>query len=509
MRFEDVVATSAAVAEVSGRLDKIGRLAALLARLSPDEVAIVIPYLSGETRQGRLGVGYAVISSAADVAPAPEPSLEVLEVDAVFDALARVKGKGAAADRARLLRDLFARATRDEQDFLRRLLYGELRQGALEGVLIDAIARAANVAPARLRRAVMMSGNASAAGWAALSGGDAALDEFAVTLMRPVRPMLAESEETVDAALEQLGDTTLEFKLDGARIQVHKKDDDVRIFSRTLRDVTAAAPEVVSLVRALPARELIVDGEVLALNPDGTPKPFQVTMRRFGRTRDVDASMADLPLTPVFFDCVFVDGATLLDEPLERRTAELRRIVPDAAVTRIVRPTLAEAIAFADLARDRGHEGVMAKALASPYAAGRRGGAWLKIKRARTLDLVVLAAEWGHGRRRGTLSNLHLGARDPDRNNFVMLGKTFKGMTDEMLRWQTSQLLALEISRDEYTVFVRPELVVEIAYNDIQESPVYPGGLALRFARVKRYRTDKTANDADTIQRVKREAMGR
>jgi DNA ligase-1 len=509
VRFSEVVATSTAVAEVSGRLDKTSRLAALLARLSPEEVAVVVPYLSGETRQGRLGVGYAVISSAADVSPAPEASLELLEVDAVFDALARVKGKGAAADRVRLLRALFARATRDEQDFLRRLLFGELRQGALEGVLIDAIARAANVAPARLRRAVMMSGSAATAAWAALSGGDAALDTFAVTLMRPVQPMLAESEETVDAALDHLGDAALEFKLDGARIQVHKKDDEVRIFSRTLRDVTAAAPEVVSLVRALPARELIVDGEVLALNPDGTPKPFQVTMRRFGRTRDVDASMTELPLTPVFFDCVFVDGATLLDEPLERRTTELRRVVQDAAVTRIVRPTPAEANAFADLARDRGHEGVMAKALDSPYAAGRRGGAWLKIKRARTLDLVVLAAEWGHGRRHGTLSNLHLGARDPDHNNFVMLGKTFKGMTDEMLRWQTSQLLALEISRDAHTVFVRPELVVEIAYNDIQESPVYPGGLALRFARVKRYRTDKTANDADTIQRVRREAMGR
>jgi len=320
--------------------------------------------------------------------------------------------------------------------------------------------------------------------------------------------MLAESEDTVDAALAQLGDAEFEFKLDGARIQVHKKDDEVRIFSRTLRDVTPAAPEIVSLVRALPARELIVDGEVLALNPDGTPKPFQVTMRRFGRTRDIAAGMTELPLTPVFFDCVYVDGAPLLDEPLERRAAELRRIVGDAAVPRVVRPTPAEARAFADLARDRGHEGVMAKALDSPYAAGRRGASWLKIKRVRTLDLVVLAAEWGHGRRRGMLSNLHLGARDPDHNSFVMLGKTFKGMTDEMLQWQTTHLQSLEISRDAHTVFVRPELVIEIAYNDIQESPVYPGGLALRFARVKRYRLDKSASDADTIQRVRSEAMG-
>ena len=502
------MATSAGVAEVSGRLDKIGRLAALLGRLSPDEVSVVVPYLSGETRQGRIGVGYAAISAAADTASATEATLEISDVDATFDALARVKGKGAAADRAHLLRTLFERATRDEQDFLRRLMFGELRQGALEGVLLDAIARAANVSATRLRRAVMMAGDAATAARAALTGGDEALDAFAVTLMRPVQPMLAESEETVDAALEQLGDATLEFKLDGARIQVHKKDDDVRIFSRTLREVTHAAPEVVSLVRSLPARELIVDGEVLALNADGTPKPFQITMRRFGRTRDVEEGMRDLPLTPAFFDCVYVDGAPLLDEPLERRATELRRIVGDAAVPRVVRPTLAEAQAFANLARDRGHEGVMAKALDSPYAAGRRGASWLKIKRVRTLDLVVLAAEWGHGRRRGTLSNLHLGALDPDRNSFVMLGKTFKGMTDEMLRWQTTHLLTLEISRDAYTVFVRPELVVEIAYNDIQESPVYPGGLALRFARVKRYRTDKSANDADTIQRVRNEAAG-
>ena len=507
VRFAEVVATSAAVAAVSGRLDKIGRLAALLERLAADEVAVVVPYLSGETRQGRMGIGYAAISAASDAAPADQATLAILDVDAVFDALSRVKGKGAAEDRARLLRSLFERATRDEQDFLRRLLVGELRQGALEGVTIDAIARAANVAPARLRRAVMMSGSAAAAAWAALTGGEAALDAFVVTLMRPVQPMLAESEETVDAALGQLGDAALEFKLDGARIQVHKKDDEVRIFSRTLRDVTAAAPEVVSLVRALPARDLIVDGEVIALNPDGTPKPFQVTMRRFGRTRDIDAGMAELSLTPVFFDCVYLDGSPLLDEPLERRTAELRRVAGDAAVPRVVRPTPSEARAFADLARDRGHEGVMAKALDSPYAAGRRGSAWLKIKRVRTLDLVVLAAEWGHGRRHGTLSNLHLGARDPDHHGFVMLAKTFTGMTDEMLRWQTSHLLTLEISRDAHTVFVRPELVVEIAYNDIQESPVYPGGLALRFARVKRYRTDKSANDADTIQRVRNEAM--
>jgi ATP-dependent DNA ligase I len=303
--------------------------------------------------------------------------------------------------------------------------------------------------------------------------------------------MLAESEDDVGAAIARVGDASLEYKIDGARIQVHKAGDDVRIYSRTLRDLTSSLPEIVATARSLPAREAILDGEAIALRQDGRPEPFQVTMRRFGQ------------LTPFFFDALYVDGAPLIDEPQERRIGVLQKIAGNHGVPRVIRPTAEQAASFAHEAIARGHEGVMAKSLAASYAAGRRGAAWLKVKQARTLDLVVLAAEWGHGRRRGWLSNLHLGARDPDHNNFVMLGKTFKGLTDEMLAWQTARLLELEISRDAYTVYVRPELVVEIAFNEIQDSRVYPGGLALRFARVKRYRTDKTSTEVDTIGTVR------
>jgi ATP-dependent DNA ligase I len=508
VRLSDLVTTSAAVAGVSGRSEKTAHLADLLARLEPDDVETAIAFLSGATRQGRVGAGYAAIRSASAVAPAEQPSLELRDVDRVFTSLAAVEGRGSSAERARLLSELFARATHDEQDFLRRLLYGELRQGALEGVLLEAVARAAKVGTAALRRAAMTCGSLGPAARAAFAGRERALDAFAVQLMRPIQPMLAASAESVEQALEELGDTALEYKLDGARVQVHKNDGDVRIFSRTLRDVTVAAPEVVSLVRAFPARSLMLDGEIIALRPDGRPYPFQVTMSRFGRTLDVEQRSVERPLTPFFFDCLYADGAVLLDEPHERRIQALREVAGTSAVPSIVRPDREQALAFVRQALAQGHEGVMAKALDAPYAAGRRGASWMKVKQARTLDLVVLAAEWGHGRRRGWLSNLHLGARDPDRNGFAMLGKTFKGMTDEMLAWQTERLLAIEIGRDAYTVHVRPELVVEIAFNEIQESPVYPGGLALRFARVKRYRTDKTVADADTIQTVRSLASG-
>ena len=503
MRLAELVETSAGVAQVSGRLEKIRRLADLLTRLAEAEIEPAVAFLSGTTRQGRIGVGYAAIRAASDVAPAATPSLEVSEVDAAFGALVAVSGRGSGAERTRLLRALFGRSTAAEQDFLRRLLFGELRQGALEGVLIEATARAGQVDGARVRRAAMMAGDLGPVARAALTSGNAALDAFAVQLMRPVRPMLAESGDSVGDAIDQLGDAAIEYKVDGARVQVHKSGDDVAIFSRTLNDVTASAPEIVALVRAAPARELVLDGEAIALRPDGTPHPFQITMRRFGRTRDVDRGRAELPLTPFFFDCLYADGGVLLDEPLERRLQALDEIAGPLVIPRLVRPSAEAAERFALDALARGHEGVMAKALAAPYAAGRRGASWLKVKRARTLDLVVLAAEWGHGRRHGWLSNLHLGARDPGTNGFVMLGKTFKGMTDEMLAWQTDKLLSLEIARDEYTVHVRPELVVEVAFNDIQTSPVYPGGLALRFARVKRYRTDKSVADADTIETVR------
>jgi DNA ligase-1 len=403
-----------------------------------------------------------------------------------------------------LLQGVFARATETEQRFLVHLLNGELRQGALEGVLLEAVAQAAEIPAARIRRAAMMTGSLALVASAALTSGAAGLLDFAVELLRPVQPMLADSAENVEDALAELGAAALEFKLDGARIQVHKAGDDVRAFSRHLRDVTAAVPEVVDLVRTLPARDLILDGEVIALRPDGTPQPFQLTMRRFGRRLDVERMRADLPLTPFFFDLLYRDGVPLLDEPRSRRFDTLTEIVPAAAVVpNIVTPGAAEARRFFDAAIAGGHEGVMAKAVDAPYAAGSRGSAWLKVKAAVTLDLVVLAAEWGSGRRRGWLSNLHLGARDPERNGFVMLGKTFKGLTDQMLAWQTEQFLAREIARDDYVVYVRPELVVEIAFNDVQESPRYPGGLALRFARVKRYRPDKTADQADTFATVR------
>jgi len=503
MRFADLVTTSAEVAGVSGRLDKIDRLAALLTRLEGDEVETAVAFLSGTARQGRIGIGHAAIAAASDTPPADAPTLDVRDVDEAFATLSRVSGKGSAGERARVLRAVFARATEAEHDFLRRLLYGELRQGALEGVLLEAVARAAKVAAPRLRRAAMMAGDLGPVARAALSGGEAALDAIAMQVMRPIQPMLAESEASVEDALERLDDATLEYKLDGARVQVHKAEDVVRVFSRSLRDVTDAVPEIVTLVRTLPARELILDGEVIALRPDGRPEPFQITMRRFGRKLEVEKTRSELPLTPFFFDCLYADGTVLLDEPQERRIQVLHDAAGAAGVPRIIRPTPEQAETFAREALEAGHEGVMAKALSAPYAAGRRGASWLKVKRPRTLDLVVLAVEWGHGRRQGWLSNLHLGARDPGNNAFVMLGKTFKGMTDEMLAWQTEKLLTLEIGRDAYTVHVRPELVVEVAFNEIQDSPVYPGGLALRFARVKRYRLDKTAADADTIQTVR------
>jgi DNA ligase 1 len=495
--------TSNAVAAVSGRLEKIGLLAQLLRQLTPDEVPIAIAALSGEPRQGRLGVGGAAITKARDVPAAETTSLSLHEMDAAFSEVAAVSGPGSSARRLEILRGLFARATAEEQDFLVRLLFGELRQGALEGVLVEAVARASGVSAVRVRRAAMFAGSLTQAAAAALHGDPEALDRFAVSIFTPVQPMLADSAEDVGEALARLGEAALEYKLDGARVQVHKAGGDVRVFSRNLRDVSVAVPEVVEAARAMPAREMVLDGEVIALRPGGGPLPFQVTMRRFGRRLDADALRRDLPLVPFFFDALALDGASLLDAPQAERFAALAGVAPTLVVPHVVGPTRERAEQFAAEALARGHEGVMAKALGASYAAGSRGSAWLKIKQARTLDLVVLAAEWGSGRRRGWLSNLHLGARDPARNAFVMLGKTFKGMTDAMLVWQTARLLALEIGRDAYTVHVRPELVVEIAFNDLQESPQYPGGLALRFARVKRYREDKRASEADTMETVR------
>lgn len=504
MLFADVVAASEAVSGSPGRLAKIGILADLFRKLTPEEIEPVIALLSGTPRQGRIGLGYSTISSASGVHPADAPILTVAELDDAFTALVQVSGAGAMRERVRLVSLLFSRATKQEQAFLQKALYGELRQGALEGVVLEAVARSAGVPAAGVRRAVLMAGSLPVAARAALTGGERALASISVRIMQPVRPMLADSASDVDQALSGMPDATLEYKVDGARVQIHKAGDLVRVFSRTLKDVTGSVPETVALIRALPARELILDGEVIALRSDLTPHKFQATMRRFGRRQGVEDLQAELPLTLFAFDALYVDGMSLLDEPLARRIEVLQHTAPDLAVPRVLRPTSDEAKSFAQSALDRGHEGVMAKALDAPYAAGRRGSAWLKIKQARTLDLVVLAAEWGHGRRRGWLSNLHLGARDPATGGFVMLGKTFKGTTDEMLAWQTERLLALQVARDGITVHVRPELVVEVAFNEIQDSTQYSGGLTLRFARVKRYRHDKTPADINTIEDVRR-----
>lgn len=502
MRLHELVEASNAVARTSGRREKTALLADVIKQLHEREIEIGVAYLSGSLVQGRVGIGWAALSQARIAGAAESPALELGDVDQYFDRIVRTSGAGAARERAHLLADLFAHATRDEQDFLTRLLSGDLRQGALEGILTEAIAWAAGTSPDKIRHASMMAGDLREVARAAMTEGEAALSRYAIQLFRPIEPMLASPAASVAEALEMLGEASFELKLDGARIQVHKAGDEVRVFSRNLRDVTIAVPEVVEAVRPLSARELILDGEVLALGQNGTPLPFQETMRRFGRRLDVERLRAELPLTPFFFDCLYIDGRPLTAEPQRSRFAALLAAAPAQTVSHRVMTSSDAAEEFLNEALKAGHEGLMAKASDAPYAAGSRGRSWLKIKLARTLDLVVLAAEWGNGRRRGWLSNLHLGARDAERGGFVMLGKTFKGLTDEMLEWQTAAFLEREASRDALTVFLRPELVVEVAFNDIQESPHYPGGLALRFARVKGYRPDKSAEDADTLATV-------
>jgi DNA ligase-1 len=509
MTLADLVATSAAVAASSRRLDKTAKLAALLQELSGDDIAIAVGFLIGWPRQGKIGVGWAMAAQARQVPPASEPTLELRDVDDVFSALQSAKGRGSAARRQDLLRGLFARATADEQAFLAALAVGEVRHGALEGVLLDAVAKATNVAPDKLRRAVMLAGDLGSVASAVCSEGDAALAALAsyrLELFRPVQPMLADSADDVTEAMQTAGggSVAIEWKLDGARIQVHRDNSRVAIYTRNLNDVTARLPEIVDAVRVLNARELILDGEVIALASDERPLSFQDTMRRFGRRLDVDALRAELPLTPFFFDVLLHDGEEIIDHPLEERLALLDRVLLGAArVPRVITDNDDEARSFQTDALEHGHEGVLVKSMIAPYMAGRRGSAWVKVKTARTFDLVVLAVEWGSGRRQGWLSNLHLGACDPATGGFVMLGKTFKGMTDELLEWQTKELLARETYREGHVVHVRPELVVEIAFNEVQRSSQYPGGVALRFARVKGYRPDKRAEEADTIDAVR------
>jgi DNA ligase 1 len=503
MLLASVVDTSRRVTDTTKRLEKIDLLARLIRQLSPDEIEIVVPFLSGQTRQGRIGIGYAALRGARN-SPAASATLEILEIDGILQTITGVSGSGSQRQRLELLQSMFSRATEAEQQFLTGLLMGELRQGALEGIMLEGVAKAAGLPPDRVRRAAMMAGDIARVARAALEQGEAGLAQYDVQLFRPIQPMLAQSADDVPEALACIEEAALEYKMDGARVQVHKSGDDVVVYSRSLKDVTAAVPEVVELTRALPAKDLILDGEVLSLQPDGRPQPFQITMRRFGRKLDVHRMRQELPMTPFWFDLLYLNGGPLLDEPQARRFAALSELSREHLIPNLVTNDARAAAEFLEQALARGHEGIMAKAIDAKYAAGARGQSWVKVKRARTLDLVILAAEWGNGRRKGWLSNLHLGARDTQKGGFAMLGKTFKGLTDEMLEWQTQELLRLEIGRDSYTVHVKPELVVEIAFNEIQVSPRYVSGLALRFARVKRYRTDKTAAEADTFETVQR-----
>lgn len=504
MQLKDLVETSRRVSETSGRLAKIGLLAELLKRFAEEEMAIGTLYLTGELPQGRIGVGWSAVRNATPKTAADTPSLKLLDVDRSFDAIAGTTGRGSAADRALILYRLLARGTQEEQIFLTRLIMGELRQGALEGVMVEAVAKASEVPARAVRRAFMFAGDLGAVAQTAVNEGAEGLERIGIQLFRPIKPMLAQTAESVSEALERLETAAFEFKLDGARVQAHKRGEDVRLFTRRLNDVTPAVPEIVERVRALAAEEIILDGETLALRSDGSPQPFQITMRRFGRRLDVAAMREELPLTTFFFDCLYLDGASWVDRPAEERYEALSSVVSsDQLVPRRVTAQPDEAASFERQALEAGHEGLMAKALDAPYEAGGRGRSWLKVKRAHTLDLIVMAAEWGSGRRRGWLSNLHLGARDPATGEPVMLGKTFKGMTDEILEWQTKRLQELETSRDRFTIYVRPELVVEIAFNNIQASPQYPAGLALRFARVKGYRPDKSPKEADTVDAVR------
>ncbi|HTE56318.1 MAG TPA: ATP-dependent DNA ligase [Kofleriaceae bacterium] len=516
VRLRDLVVTSTAVAGTRSRLEKIDRLAAFVRQLEPDEVRPAVSYLAGVVPQGKLGVGWATLSGAGEAAPATDGAdvtdgassdasassdgLSVRDVHRALDELAAASGRGSTGERRRILDGLIGRAAAVERDFLLRLIGGELRQGALEGMMVEAVARAAAVDAARVRRAFMLAGDLGAVAEAVLIRGAAALDAFAVQLFRPLLPMLAQPAGDTTDAIDRLGEAAFEYKLDGARVQVHKRGEEVRVYSRGLNEVTGSVPELVELAAALPARELILDGEAIALRQDGRPQSFQTTMRRFGRKLEVAAVRAALPLHTWFFDALLVDGQSLLERSTRERIAALAGVVPaELTIPRVITGDRERAAALLAESLAAGHEGLMAKSLDATYEAGSRGQNWLKVKVARTFDLVVIGVEWGSGRRRGWLSNLHLGARDPASGTFVMVGKTFKGMTDEMLTWQTERLLALESSREGHVVFVRPELVVEVAISDVQESPHYPGGIALRFARVKRYRADKQPAEADTL----------
>ncbi|MFF4506796.1 ATP-dependent DNA ligase [Streptomyces sp. NPDC001401] len=489
------------VAATSARSRKIALLAELFRDAEADDVPIVIPYLAGRLPQGRLGVGWKVLSRP--VAPAAESTLSVREVDALLSELGKVSGAGSQAERARLVGELMSAATDEEQRFLLGLLTGEVRQGALDAVAVEGLAQATEAPPADVRRAVMLAGSLQTVAQALLADGPASLDHFRLTVGRPVLPMLAHSASSVSEAVDKLGACAVEEKLDGIRVQVHRDGDSVRIYTRTLDDITDRLPELTAAAMELKSRRFILDGEVISFGQDGRPRSFQETAGRVGSRVDVAAAAETVPVSPVFFDALSVDDRDLLDLPFAERHAELARLVPEPMRVRralVSGPQdVSEAERFLAATLERGHEGVVVKGLDAAYSAGRRGASWLKVKPVHTLDLVVLAAEWGHGRRTGKLSNLHLGARNAD-GSFAMLGKTFKGMTDAMLTWQTERLQELATDTNGYVVTVRPELVVEIAYDGLQKSTRYPAGVTLRFARVVRYREDKRPEEADTVE---------
>jgi DNA ligase 1 len=524
--LQELVRTSDAVAASPGRRAKVAEIAALLRRAAPAEVPVAVAFLAGELRQRQIGVGYAALGDLLGAGSPPDtavvavtPALTLAETDGVFAAVGAITGPGSQADRRGLLAALFTRATPEERSFLVRLLAGDLRQGALDGLMVEAVASAAGVPNEEVRRAYLLGGSLPAVAGAALADSDpvaasAALRSVGLEVGRPLRPMLAASAPSVASAFERLSPAAAEWKIDGIRIQAHRQGDEVRVFTRTLDDITPRVPEITEAVLGLGARSLVLDGEVAALRADGRPQPFQVTAGRVGSQLDVHRQRVDVPLTPFFFDLLHLDGRDLIDVPASERSALMTAVVgSDLLVPRLVTGDVAAAEAFFSDAVARGHEGVVVKSLDAPYTAGRRGGDWIKVKPRHTLDLVVLAAEWGHGRRRGWLSNLHLGARDPATGSLIMLGKTFKGLTDQILSWQTERLLELadpvegrpagDRQAAHGVLRVRPELVVEIAFDGVQASSRYPGGLALRFARVVRYRPDKDAAEADSIDAVR------
>ncbi|MFJ8701097.1 ATP-dependent DNA ligase [Streptomyces ardesiacus] len=501
MLLARLVQVSREVAATSARSRKTALLAELFREAEAADVPVVIPYLAGRLPQGRIGVGWKVLGRP--VPPAGAPSLTVRDVDARLTRLGAVSGAGSQAERTRLVGELMGAATEDEQRFLIGLLTGEVRQGALDAAAVEGLAAATEASPAQVRRAVMLAGSLQSVAEALLADGPGALDRFRLTVGRPVLPMLAHSASSVAEAVGRLGSAAVEEKLDGIRVQVHRDGGTVRIHTRTLDDITGRLPEVTEAALALPGERFILDGEAISLDAEGRPRSFQETAGRVGSRTDVATAARALPVSAVFFDVLSVDGRDLLDLPLTERHAELARLVPEPLR---VRRTLVHGPEETGAAEEflaetlaRGHEGVVVKALDAAYSAGRRGASWLKVKPVHTLDLVVLAAEWGHGRRTGKLSNLHLGARTAD-GSFAMLGKTFKGMTDALLTWQTGRLRELAVEEHGWGVTVRPELVVEIAYDGLQRSTRYPAGVTLRFARVVRYREDKRPEDADTVE---------